>query len=227
MTKLSMRIDSLTAPSQAEIEIDALVVAGWTGRNKEAMEHHIAELEALGVKRPAATPMFYLVSAARLTQSRKIEVIGEGSSGEAEFVLIGTADGLLVGIGSDHTDREAETVGVTLSKQMCDKPVGDTVWRYDEVKDHWDQIVIRSYATIAGEKVLYQEGTVAAMLAPEALIAQFEQEAIAPGTAMFCGTLPAIGGVRGSTDFTCELEDPILRRKITAQYDIKTLAVRG
>ena len=227
MTKLSLRIDGLSGPSEAEIDVARLVVAGWTGRNKEAMEHHITELEALGVKRPAATPMFYLVSAVRLTQSDRIEVIGEGSSGEAEFVLIGTEDGLLVGIGSDHTDREAETVGVTLSKQMCDKPVGNAVWRYDEVKEHWDQIIIRSYATIGGEKMLYQEGTVAAMLAPEALIAQFEQETIAPGTAMFCGTLPAIGGVRGSTDFTCELEDPILNRKITAHYDINTLEVRG
>ena len=29
-----------------------LVIAGWTGRNVEALEAHIRELEALGVKRP-------------------------------------------------------------------------------------------------------------------------------------------------------------------------------
>jgi len=29
-----------------------LVIAGWTGRNAEAIEHHIVELEALGVPVP-------------------------------------------------------------------------------------------------------------------------------------------------------------------------------
>lgn len=227
MTQLSLRIDSLDGPKDADIVIDKLVVAGWTGRNRDAMEHHIAELEALGVKRPVATPMFYLLSASRLTQSGAIEVIGHGSSGEAEFVLIGTSDGLLVSLGSDHTDREAETVGVTLSKQMCDKPVADAAWPYAELADHWDQIIIRSFATIDGERVLYQEGPIAGMLAPETLIDKYEETAIAPGTAMFCGTLPAIGGVRGSSDFTCELEDPVLGRKMTCHYTIRTLEVRG
>ncbi|WP_163851746.1 DUF2848 domain-containing protein [Pseudooceanicola aestuarii] len=227
MTQLSVRIDSLDGTTETDIPIDKLVVAGWTGRQKEAMEHHIAELEALGIKRPAATPMFYLLSASRLTQSDTMEVIGDGSSGEAEFVLLGTPEGLLVGIGSDHTDREAETVGVTLSKQMCDKPVGGTFWRFDDLRDHWDQIIIRSFATIDGARVLYQEGTIAGMLAPQSLIAEYEHDAIAPGTAMFCGTLPAIGGIRGSSDFTCELEDPVLNRKITCHYAIKTLEVRG
>ena len=33
--------------------ISHAVIAGWTGRDREAMEKHIAELEALGVPRPA------------------------------------------------------------------------------------------------------------------------------------------------------------------------------
>ena len=33
-------------------EIDSLVIAGWTGRNVVALEAHIKELEAIGVKRP-------------------------------------------------------------------------------------------------------------------------------------------------------------------------------
>ncbi|MGQ3489049.1 DUF2848 domain-containing protein [Roseovarius pacificus] len=227
MPKLSLQIDSLDGPTNTQVEIDSLVIAGWTGRQKETMEHHIAELEALGVKRPSETPMFYSLSASRLTQSDAIEVIGDGSSGEAEFVLIGSENGLLVGIGSDHTDREAETVGIALSKQMCDKPIGYVVWPYSELKNHWDQIVIRSYATINGERVLYQEGTIDGMLSPDALIKKFKHDDIVSGTAMFCGTLPAIGGVRGSSDFTCELEDPVLNRKISTHYSITTLEIRG
>ena len=36
--------------------IEACVIAGWTGRDAVALEKHIVELEALGVKRPASTP---------------------------------------------------------------------------------------------------------------------------------------------------------------------------
>ena len=103
--------------------IGELVIAGWTARNVEAMEAHIAELEALGIARPRSTPTYYRNGASLLTVADTIEVIGNTSSGEVEFVMFAHPDGLLVGLGSDHTDREAEKAGVTLSKQLCPKPV--------------------------------------------------------------------------------------------------------
>jgi len=45
------------------------------------------------------------------------------------------------------------------------------------------------------------------------------------GTMMFCGTLGAIGGIRPSTQFTAILEDPVLDRKMTCEYDIDALPV--
>jgi hypothetical protein len=36
-----------------------LIIAGWTGRDRVAQEKHIAELEALGVRRPPSTPVYY------------------------------------------------------------------------------------------------------------------------------------------------------------------------
>src|SRR5471030_1843526 len=118
------------------VEIDSLVIAGWTGRNVEALEAHIKELEAIGVKRPKSVPIFYRVAASLLTTAGSIEVMADKSSGEVEFVLYALDDGLWLGVGSDHTDRKAETVSVTMSKQMCAKPVGAGLWRYDEVKPH-------------------------------------------------------------------------------------------
>ncbi|MGH8211085.1 MAG: DUF2848 family protein, partial [Steroidobacteraceae bacterium] len=53
-----------------------------------AVEKHIAELEALGVKRPVSTPIFYRVAAARLTMAEEIEVAGSGSSGEVEVIML-------------------------------------------------------------------------------------------------------------------------------------------
>src|SRR5580704_3675981 len=98
--------------TRRDVEIEHLVVAGWTGRDAAAVEKHIAELEAIGVKRPATTPIFYRVSAARLTTDDGIEALGETSSGEVEFVLLQHDERLWVGAGSDHTDREVEKIGV-------------------------------------------------------------------------------------------------------------------
>jgi hypothetical protein len=49
-------------PSERKLDVAAvksLVVAGWTGRNVAALEAHIKELEAIGVKRPKTVPIFY------------------------------------------------------------------------------------------------------------------------------------------------------------------------
>ena len=46
-----------------QVQIDDLVIAGWTGRDVEALEKHIVELEELGVPRPSSVPCFYRVAA--------------------------------------------------------------------------------------------------------------------------------------------------------------------
>lgn len=211
-----------------DVPVRRLVVAGWTGRDKQAVEKHIAELAAIGVKPPAATPIFYRAAAARLTLDDEIEVLGEASSGEAEFVLLQHGGRLWVGAGSDHTDREVEKYGVSVSKQMCDKPIAAEFWAYDELAPHWDRLVLRAHILEAGRRALYQEGAVAAMLDPRSLVAQFAgNSALDDGTLMFCGTLAARGGVRSSESFEFELDDPVLRRKISHRYRLRTLPVPG
>lgn len=228
MSRLQFTLVSARGESEVAFEISEMVIAGWAGRDAEAMEHHIRELEALGVARPASTPTFYRVAAARLTQAPAIEDAGLHGSGEVETLLVAANGGLYVGVGSDHTDRKAETVGVTLSKQMCDKPVAATLWPYEEVADHWDSLILRSHAVIGGEKVLYQEGPVSGLLAPPDLIARYAPEGrLIDGTAMFGGTMPAIGGIRPASRFEGELVDPVLGRRIAFGYDVRVLPVRG
>ncbi|HEY4266275.1 MAG TPA: DUF2848 family protein, partial [Micropepsaceae bacterium] len=120
----------------SEVAILHAVIAGWTGRDADAVEKHIKELEVLGVKRPAATPIFYRVAASRLTLAASIEVLGTQSSGEVEFVLLQAEGVLWIGTGSDHTDREVEAYGVSVSKQMCEKPVAPQFWRFSDVAAH-------------------------------------------------------------------------------------------
>lgn len=228
MTTLHFTLESRDGRKPVAFDVSNFVIAGWAGRNKDAMEHHIRELEALGVARPAATPTYYRVAAARLTTAGEIEDAGSAGSGEVEALLIAKDGKLHVGVGSDHTDRKVETYGVTVSKQVCDKPVATTVWPFDEVADHWDDLILRSYAVIDGERVLYQEGPVSGLLAPTDLINGWAANGSLPdGTAMFGGTMPAIGGVRPATRFEGELEDPVVGRKISFGYDVKTLPVAG
>jgi len=210
------------------LAIDRAVIAGWTGRDPVARDRHIAELEALGIARPASTPIYYRVAARRLTQADSIEVSGGDSSGEVEFVLIGWQGRIFVGVGSDHTDRKVESYGVTVSKQMCDKPIAGVLWELEDVIGHWDRMILRAHAVIAGERVLYQEGTLDGMLPVKDLIARgFGEAGLPDGCAMFGGTFAAKGGIRSASRFEFELEDPVLKRTIRHGYDVITLPVLG
>lgn len=224
--ELALSIESRDGRAEATFPVERLVIAGWAGRDRAAMEHHIAELEALGVRRPTALPTFYRVAAARLTRAAAIETPGERSSGEAEAVLFARDGALFVGLGSDHTDRAAEAYDVTVSKQMCDKPVAGTVWPFAEVADHWDRLVLRSWTTVEGARRLYQEGPVSGLLAPADLLWRYASDGrLSDGTAMFCGTLPAIGGIASGERFEAALEDPVLGRTIALAYDVVALPV--
>jgi len=211
---------------RAELLPKTLIVAGWTGRDEKALHHHIEELAAIGVPRPSAVPVFYRISTANLTQTGRLEVLGPDTSGEAEPVVVAMQDGLWLGIGSDHTDRKAETMGIALSKQLCAKVVGKTLWRLDEVVRHWDQLILRAYITIDGKRLKYQEGPLSAMRNPSDLMARAGgEEKFVTGTIMFCGTLGAIGGIRPAARFRALLDDPILGREMSCEYHIDILPV--
>jgi hypothetical protein len=209
---------------QVSIVPDTLIVAGWTGRDEAALRHHIEELAAIGVPRPSSVPVFYRNSVNNITQTGRLEALGPDTSGEVEPVVVALADGLWIGLGSDHTDRKAETMGIALSKQLCGKVMGPALWRFEDIAQHWDRITIRSHATIGSERVVYQEGSLAAMRHPDDLIARWGK-ALAPNTVMFCGTLGAKGGIRPASRFEMELEDPVLKRRMTHAYDVVSLPV--
>jgi hypothetical protein len=220
---MEFRVDG----AACRIEITTLVIAGWTGRDKAAVEHHIAELGAIGVKPPRTVPCFYRLGASLLTTARKVEVVGDDSSGEVEFVLVSAPEGLYVGVGSDHTDRKVEAYGVTVSKQMCPKPVGAELWPFSGVEGHWDRLVLRSHVTRNGKRRLYQEGAVSGMLAPHDLLRRYADSGgkLSPGTAMFCGTLAVRGEIGGGERFEIELHDAVKNRSLSHEYATRSLAI--
>jgi hypothetical protein len=210
---------------EVSASIHTAIVAGWTGRNQAAVEEHVAELEALGVARPSTTPIFYRISASRLTTAREIEST-ETSSGEVEAVLLRHAGGLWVGVGSDHTDRDLETYSVAASKQLCDKPIARELWPYEQIAPYWDRLVLRSWITTDGAEHSYQEGTLDALLPVDDLLRR-AMPPLTDGTLMFCGTVPVRGGIRQAATFRYELHDPVMGRAIAGRYSVRDLPVVG
>jgi len=205
------------------------IIAGWTGRDRKAIDHHIAELAELGVTPPSSVPLYYRAASQQVTASEIIEAVGTETSGEAEPVLFDDGMNLYLGLGSDHTDRALETHSVALSKQICAKPIATTVWKFDQVSDHLDALLLKSYIRndVNEDWTLYQDGTLESIRPLQDLIAgsplAVGQDRLQSGTIMFCGTLGAIGGVRPARFIKLELVDPVLKRNISFAYETKTL----
>jgi|MDTC01.3.fsa_nt_gb hypothetical protein len=208
------------------VPIHDLVVAGWTGRDAEAVRHHVDELAAIGVPGPSTVPLYYRGSQSLVLQADAIQVLGSGTSGEVEPVLIQGADDLLVTVGSDHTDRDAESQSIALAKQACPKVLANQAWRFADVVDHWDALELTATINENARAVTYQQGSLAEIRPPLELIAGFAGDPVLPaGTVMLCGTVPAIGGIRASTQFKMRLYDPVLDRAIEHQYAIAVLPI--
>ncbi len=211
-----------TADGELDIAIDHLYVAGWTGRDKSAVDHHIEELAAIGIAPPSQVPLYYRVSNALLTQNASIEVLGEGTSGEVEPLLVQKQGQLWIGLASDHTDRELEAHSVAASKQICLKPAANELWKFDDVKDHIDSLILRCFIKENGAWVSYQEGALSSI---RPLAELMKGSGFADNAAMLCGTLGAIGGVRPASEYKMVLEDPVRNKKITMAYSVNTLPI--
>lgn len=213
-------------PHVSSMNVTTVIIAGWAGRDLAAVQHHIDELAELGVAPPKTTPCFYPVGAELLTTASEISCLGTESSGEVEyFIVVDTHGEKWVGVGSDHTDREAETYSVNFSKQACPKPICNALWKFDEVTRHWDRLILRSWIGDSDAGELYQEGEIASLLHPDDMLAAFQKAGgpLAPGTLIFGGTLPVIGKIRPSRTFRIELADPVLKRRLTHNYVVRSL----
>lgn len=212
--------------TMVDVDVNEVVIGGWTGRDQEAVQHHIDELAEIGVSGPSTTPLFYRVSADLLTQSQFIQTVGDGGSGEVEAVLIGSSAGILVVAGSDHTDRKAEAYSVALSKQMCAKPISRQAWRLEDVIEGWDEIGMQSAQERDGQTVEYQSGMLSACRRPEELVKLYVgEDALPVGTALFLGTIPVIGEIKGGDAFAMRLVDLAHDRSIGHSYRVDVLPV--
>jgi hypothetical protein len=212
----------------ATLTVREVLLAGYTGRDRDAVMDHIRELEEIGVAPPPRVPMVYTVAPELVTTADAIEVNAAETSGEAEICLALYEQELLVGVGSDHTDRKAEAVDVARSKTLCAKVIGQRFWRVTDLRDHWDEIELRSWTWEGESRHLYQRGTLGEFLRVLELLREV-RDGGHPDLSerlIFGGTLPTIGGLAYGTRFEAELRDPLLNRTLTCAYDVRTLGAR-
>lgn len=205
-------------------DIGRLIVAGWTGRDRAGIDHHIAELAEIGVSPPSEVPLFYRVSRGLLTQDDTIEVLGAATSGEAEPLLLHARGELWLGLASDHTDRELETYSVAASKQACAKPVAPDLWRFADVADGADALRLTCEIEEDGAWREYQDGALDKILPLRQLAAM---AGLRDGDAMLCGTLPVIGGIRAARRYRMALRDEAADKTIRLEYAAQALPVRA
>lgn len=222
-----IRLQDITDDTVYEVEVRSLVIAGFTGRDVEAVAKHETELRLLGIPGPDTIPAFYEVPPSLLTAKDEIVVTGDFTSGEVEAVLVIIDDAWLLGIGSDHTDRALERAGIQLAKEACSKVIGFECVRIDRLDD-WDGLELRSW--VDGETDPYQEGTMAEILQLPVIMDRAAQARgeLQNGDVMFLGTLPVIGAkLRASKSFTGELRIPTLGHTLKVSYGVRIAADGG
>jgi hypothetical protein len=209
---------------ELRVDFDKVLAIGFAGRDQVKAMEHIHELEKLGVKAPESIPVLYPVADLLVTDEDYIQVLGDKSSGEAEFLIILQGGKIYIGLGSDHTDRDLESVSIAKSKQICAKPLSNEVWLYDEVKDHWDELKLVSWQVQNEKEVKYQEGKVSEILRVEKIIEEVSKTySDTDNMIMFSGTVPLLDGFVYGDSFRCELQDEVLQRKIAHEYKVEVL----
>ena len=209
-----------------------MVNAGFTGRDQARVREHIEELRREGVPAPDSTPTAYEVISRLIYLDDEIEVVGDKTSGEAEFVLLCGEKGIHVGVGSDHTDRELESISIIKSKQICPNIISTHLWDLQTIRGDWDRIMLRSWVKDEkGKKILYQEAALSTMMTPEDLMdfvkSRMDDRSL-EGVALFSGTVPILTEkMIFSPYFETELFNPRTGRRLNCAYRIRTLNYLG
>ncbi len=214
--------------AKLDFQVEKILNAGYTARDQSGVQKHIDELRKEGIPSPKSFPTFYPKITDRITTADKIEVLTDRTtSGEAEFVLLFDRDKIYVGVGSDHTDRRLEQHNILAAKQMCANVISAEVWRYQEVADHWDNLILRSWVEKEGQRQLYQEARLALIIKVEELIDRVRNLAVGDlsGMVFYAGTIPVLSGeICFSRRFEAELIDEQMGKSLSCAYSVEPIS---
>ena len=96
------------------------------------------------------------------------------------------------------------------------------MWKFSEVNDHFDDLLLRSEVVKNGKQYLYQEGKVSIVMKPFDVINHFK---ISDNkTVFFSGTIPTkTKKIIHADYYMIEIFDPILNRRITHSYKVRVI----
>lgn len=208
-----------------QFKMQLVLNAGFAGRDRKVALHHVDELAKLGVPVPKRIPTVYPVSENLVSPRKNIQVQHGETSGEIEYVLLFVDGKIFVTVGSDHSDRKIEQYDIATAKQAYFNIVAEEVWDYDEIKDHWDECILRCRIYNDNEWVIYQEDPVSEIVTPEELIKITNEltENKTEGLVLFSGTVPTKKGLIFGEKYQIELEDPVTNKKIVHEYVVEIL----
>ena len=231
-----------------DVEVAKIGCSRHAARELEATEAQIDDRRSKGYRmHPPAGICFR--SRYLLTSEPQVEVQGAQTSGEVEFVAVRHGGEIFVTVGSDHNDRSIEDMSTEMLgkvydsaklKQLAPAALGSEAWLYEDVRDHWDDLILRSSITCSGERVPYQEFTLLDLLDLTYYLDRcpwLEEE----GAVLFGGSSAVLPSVPESVykgqakmedvyfppDFHCEIFDLVLDRVLTHSYEILALEEPG
>ena len=227
MKKLGFNLITRQEQIPVDFTITKVVNAGFAGRDQESVSKHIEELKKQGVLTPEHTPTLYPVSPYMVTQENSIYVLDEKTSGEAEYVLMIRNNDVYIGIGSDHTDRALEIDSIPKSKQIYPNVISREIWLLEDVRDVWDQLLLRSWVIIEEERRLYQNARLSALLKPDVLLSFVQsnsKDKSLDGSLIYSGTVPLLTSeMIFGEQFEVELLNPLNQMKLTCSYKINLM----
>ena len=185
-------LDNVISGDRHVVEVGRVLIAGFTGRQREGVEEHIRELAEAGVPTPDRTPALYETDSQSVRQTSIVVVSAANTSGEVEPVVIRAGGQLLLTVGSDHTDRDLEREDIGLAKRACQKVIGRCCVPLDAISD-WDRCRLMSW--LDDDSRPYQSGTLAELMTLSDLLAELRAGyglELRDGDVLFLGTLPAL-----------------------------------
>ncbi len=246
---LSLHVSSVkTGPYSIEVEVKKIGCSRHAGRNLESTNEFLNEIRAKGYQIHQAAGICFR-SRYLVTNEQTIEVQGPQTSGEVEFVAAVHEGDVFVSVGSDHNDRSVEELWTAMlgkvydtakSKQMAPAVVAGEAWPYDDVKGHWDDIVLKSYVTASGQRVPYQEFRLGDLFDLEHYLGRCswlreDGSILLGGSGSVLPSVPQhiykgqspLQDVTFPCDFHFEMFDPVLDRTIAHSYTVLSLEASG
>ncbi len=200
-----------------------LFCLSYAGRTKEDRQAHAQDVSQNGENIEEPSLDFSPVSSILITQNEEIEVMGEFTAGEVEFIIFISGGKTYITVGSDHADRRLEMLQSDLAKQVCAKPIASHAWKYEDISTNWDLLELKSETYNNGKWNLSQESSVTALLHPDDIIKEIKERGLPldDGCIYYCGTVSLEGGKFWyGSKYRVNLSMPNSDMDITHEYNI-------